>query len=186
MPGIWVSDGTYTAQLTVLDLRNYQYFQREATVEVNTIPTDFKIHAEPPLIEASSDVDTKASSSDAGTTNTPVVDMQTPNLNQGDENTERQEEPTVKEKSPRQHEATGQKPEDNEVVLALPGIAFNTGSYEISDEYRAVLEKFAKLILMYPKAQVSIEGHTDSIGDADYNLELSHQRAECSEGQSCS
>ena len=176
--GNLVSDGTYTAQLTVLDLRNYQYFQREATVEVNTIPTDFEVHAEPPLIESSSDVDTKASSSDARTTNTPVVNMQTPNLNRGDENTERQEEPTDEEKSPPQHKATEQKPEDSEVVLTLPGIAFDTGSYEISDGYRAVLEKFAKVILMYPKAQVSIEGHTDSIGDADYNLELSHQRAD--------
>ena len=254
--GNLVNDGTYTAQFTVLDLRNYQYLQREVTVEVDTTPTDFEIQAEPLLIEPSSDADTKASSSDSRTANTPTVHIQTPDLNQivqwelkivksggdvidtlagdsppsntivwnnwersqlladseadyhfemtihdiagnrnsktaplqlidltskklpVDEDATPQEEVTSEDVLPPQHEATEQKPEDSEVVMTLPGIAFDTGSYEISDGYRAVLEKFAKVILTYPKAQVSIEGHTDSIGDADYNLELSRQRAD--------
>ena len=247
--GNLVTDGTYTAQFTALDLRDYKYFQREADVEVDTVPTDFEILAEPLLIKRPSGADTKAISSDTRGTNTPTVHLQTPSLNQivqwelkivksggdvidtleGDgpplnttvwKNWERsqlladsqadyhfemtihdiagnsnsrtvplqlidltpeelpvEEEVTVEDVLPREEKTTVNEPQDSEVVLTLPGIAFDTGSYEINDDYREVLEKVADVILTYPKVEVSIEGHTDSIGNADYNLELSHQRA---------
>ena len=254
--GNLVNDGIYTAQFTVLDLRDYQYYQREAKVEVDTVPTDFAIHAEPLLIEKSADRSTKASPNDTRGTNTPTVHIQTPDFNQIvrwelkivkngggaistlkgdgtpsstivwdnwvgsqlladseadyhfemtvydiagnrnskatplrlidltpkklpiDERAATQEVVTVKGVSPRQHGAAEQKLEDSEVVLTLPGVAFDTGSYEISDDYWEVLSKVADVIRTYPEVKVSIEGHTDDVGNADYNLELSHQRAD--------
>ena len=255
--GNLVNDGTYTAQFTVLDLRDYKYFQRDVEVEVDTVPPDFEILAEPLLIEPLSGANTKAISSDTRGTNTPTVHIQTSTLNQivkwelkivksggdvidtleGDgppsnttvwNNWERselladsqadyqfemtihdiagnrnsrsiplklidftpeelpveEEEVTVKEQVtaedvlPLEEKATAKEPEDSAVVLTLPGIAFDTGSYELNDDYWSVLEKVANVILTYPKVQVSIEGHTDSIGSADYNLELSRQRAD--------
>ena len=248
--GNLVNDGTYIAQFTVLDLRNYDYLQREANVEVDTVPTDFELKAEPLLIISSSDADANAISDDTPGTNTPTVHLQTADLNQivqwelrivksggevidtfagdnsptktivwndwersqlladsqadyhfemtihdiaGNRNSKTaplqlidltpkelpvDEEVTAEDVLPREEKATVKEPEDSEVVLTLPGIAFDTGSYEINDDYREVLEKVANVILTYPKVEVSIEGHTDSIGNADYNLELSHQRAD--------
>jgi outer membrane protein OmpA-like peptidoglycan-associated protein len=67
--------------------------------------------------------------------------------------------------------------EEREIVLTLPGVAFDSNSYEIKYEYRASLEKVAQTIADYPDAQVIIAGHTDDVGEATYNLELSFQRA---------
>ena len=80
--GKLVNDGIYTAQFMVLDLRDYQVFQREVNVEVDTVPTDFAITAEPLLIETSADVNNTDSSSETRGTNTPTVHIQTPDLNQ--------------------------------------------------------------------------------------------------------
>ena len=93
------------------------------------------------------------------------------------EDTARQEE-VVAEEAPPQREAPKREQADREVVLTLPGIAFDTGSYEINDNHLAVLDEAAEALLKYPEARATIEGHTDSIGDADYNLELSYQRSE--------
>ena len=43
---------------------------------------------------------------------------------------------------------------------------------------RAFLDEVAEALLKHSESHASIEGHTDSIGDADYNLELSFQRAD--------
>ena len=64
------------------------------------------------------------------------------------------------------------------LVLSLPGIMFDTDSYQIkTGTYDGELAEIAQAINAYPEAEVIIEGHTDDIGDADYNLELSERRA---------
>ena len=64
------------------------------------------------------------------------------------------------------------------LVLSLPGIMFDTDSYQIkTGTYDRELAEIAQAINAYPEAEVIIEGHTDDIGDADYNLELSERRA---------
>ncbi|MDE0300114.1 MAG: OmpA family protein [Candidatus Poribacteria bacterium] len=249
--GSLVNDGTYTAQFTAFDMRNYQYHQSEAKVDVDTTPTDFEITATPLSIESSTDSIAAASSSDSGTVVNPTVHLQTPDLNQivqwelrivnaggdvidtltgdsppsntivwtdwdrsqlvadsdsdyhvemivhdiaGNRNSKSaplqlidptpeelpvEEEVTAAEVLPHEVEDTEKESEAGEVVMTLPGIAaFDTGSYEISDDYRTVLEKVANVILEHPKVKVNIEGHTDSVGNAEYNLKLSHQRAE--------
>ena len=67
--------------------------------------------------------------------------------------------------------------EERGIVLTLPGVAFDTNSYEIRSEYRLALEETAEAIAIYPDAQILVEGHTDNMGESSYNLELSRKRA---------
>jgi len=60
----------------------------------------------------------------------------------------------------------------------MSGIYFNTGSAQILDESRPALAAVAKLIKQSKFAGLTIEGHTDNIGTAQYNQDLSVQRAE--------
>jgi len=40
------------------------------------------------------------------------------------------------------------------------------------------INRVADVLIKYPKTTISIEGHTDSKGSEDYNMELSKKRAE--------
>jgi outer membrane protein OmpA-like peptidoglycan-associated protein len=64
------------------------------------------------------------------------------------------------------------------IVWTLPEIAFDSDSHEIKSEYRQSLEQAAQAIAANPDAQFTIEGHTDNVGEASYNLELSRKRAD--------
>ena len=64
-----------------------------------------------------------------------------------------------------------------ELILTMPGLAFDSNSFEIDDESRPSLEKVAEALNGDPNARAVIEGHTDDRGDAGYNLELSRKRA---------
>jgi outer membrane protein OmpA-like peptidoglycan-associated protein len=59
----------------------------------------------------------------------------------------------------------------------VSGIYFNTGSAQILDESRPTLSAVAKLIKQSKFAVLTIEGHTDNIGTAQYNQDLSEKRA---------
>ena len=76
-----------------------------------------------------------------------------------------------------QQEALEERKDARGIVLTLSGVAFGSNAYEIRSEYRPVLEEAAQAIAAYPDAQVIIEGHTDDVGEASYNLELSRKRA---------
>jgi outer membrane protein OmpA-like peptidoglycan-associated protein len=68
--------------------------------------------------------------------------------------------------------------EGDNIRLSIPGnITFATGSDAIVTGFYPVLEDVAKVLYRYDKTKLSIEGHTDSVGNADYNLDLSIQRA---------
>jgi OmpA-OmpF porin, OOP family len=56
-------------------------------------------------------------------------------------------------------------------------VEFLSGRTEIDQRYRAELEKIARTISM-TSGKIQIEGHTDSVGSAAKNLELSRRRAE--------
>ncbi len=65
------------------------------------------------------------------------------------------------------------------IVLNMPGnITFNTASSNISANFYAVLNSVAKVINKYEKTYVDVYGHTDSVGQASYNMNLSQQRAD--------
>jgi len=58
------------------------------------------------------------------------------------------------------------------------GILFDTDSDRIKSESAAVIKMVAKGLESNPTLKLQIEGHTDSTGNADHNLDLSKRRAE--------
>ena len=69
------------------------------------------------------------------------------------------------------------KRSENKLSLNLVGISFNAGKSSISKTAKQLLKKVEEFILLYPKALISIEGHTDSTGDNNKNISLSKSRA---------
>jgi|TARA_B110000240_G_C13471231_1_gene441061 outer membrane protein OmpA-like peptidoglycan-associated protein len=68
--------------------------------------------------------------------------------------------------------------EGDSIRLSIPGnITFSTDSSAIVTGFYPVLEDVAKVLNRYEKTKLSVEGHTDSVGDANYNRQLSMQRA---------
>ncbi|MGO1329192.1 MULTISPECIES: OmpA family protein [unclassified Idiomarina] len=62
--------------------------------------------------------------------------------------------------------------------LQLPSnITFATGSANISQSFNPVLDDVARVLKKYEKTTMLIEGHTDSTGSAEYNQQLSLNRA---------
>ena len=67
---------------------------------------------------------------------------------------------------------------DRGTVVSLPGdVTFDFDKATIRDSARGTLDTLAELILTGGDGQITIEGHTDSMGDDDYNKRLSEQRA---------
>lgn len=56
-------------------------------------------------------------------------------------------------------------------------ILFATNSYQVNDTIKAVLNEFADYLSQNPKLTVTIEGHTDNVGNPADNLILSQNRA---------
>jgi OOP family OmpA-OmpF porin len=81
--------------------------------------------------------------------------------------------------------ATRPPPGPARVVLTASNIAimdkvqFETGKADLKSESHALLDEVAKMLKDNPQVEViSVEGHTDSTGSADFNRKLSQQRAE--------
>jgi outer membrane protein OmpA-like peptidoglycan-associated protein len=62
--------------------------------------------------------------------------------------------------------------------LQLSGIYFNTGSALLLPESQPALRQIAQVVRQSKVPVLEIQGHTDNIGSAQYNQELSQQRAE--------
>lgn len=56
-------------------------------------------------------------------------------------------------------------------------INFDTNEADIIPQYYPELDKAAAFIRKYPGNMILVAGHTDSMGDADYNQQLSERRA---------
>lgn len=57
------------------------------------------------------------------------------------------------------------------------GVYFDTSKSNVKGTSAATLDKLAGIFKEYPKSNVLVEGHTDSAGPEDYNMNLSEQRA---------
>ena len=64
------------------------------------------------------------------------------------------------------------------VLIRLFGLSCAEGKSTIEPEFFNLLTKVRQAIRLYPGAQVSVEGHSDSFGPAEGNLKLSTERAE--------
>jgi OOP family OmpA-OmpF porin len=97
--------------------------------------------------------------------------------------------PDVSDKCPNQPETVnGYQDEDgcpDEVPAAvkkftgiIQGINFKTKSAEILKGSHVVLDKAVQVLVDYPDVKLEISGHTDNVGKAEFNMELSQKRAE--------
>ncbi|MDH3283814.1 MAG: OmpA family protein [Acidobacteriota bacterium] len=62
-------------------------------------------------------------------------------------------------------------------IVSLPDILFDTGQSTLKPEAELTLAKLSGILLVMPDLGATIEGHTDSTGSADFNLDLSQRRA---------
>lgn len=62
--------------------------------------------------------------------------------------------------------------------VATHGILFDTGSDHIRAESTPTLKEMVAMLTEHPDLSLTIEGHTDNVGDAQANLALSAKRAE--------
>ncbi len=63
-------------------------------------------------------------------------------------------------------------------TVVLKNVFFETNSFELKPSSYTELGKLVDLLNQYDLLHIEIGGHTDSIGSAEYNLELSTNRAE--------
>ncbi len=62
-------------------------------------------------------------------------------------------------------------------IVSLSDILFDFDRATLKREVEFNLVRVATILNQFPEMRVAIEGHTDNVGKADYNLELSERRA---------
>ncbi len=60
----------------------------------------------------------------------------------------------------------------------IPPVDFEFNSAKLKPSSYSLLDKVAEILLKYPRIKLIVEGHTDDIGDDDYNYWLSMRRAD--------
>ena len=68
--------------------------------------------------------------------------------------------------------------EGNSIILRLVGLSFDSGASQIKPGNFDLLAKVEKAIDVFPRSELTIEGHTDSHGGDALNQKLSQERAE--------
>ena len=63
------------------------------------------------------------------------------------------------------------------LVLGENAVRFDTNKATLTSVAKANLDKLVPVLNQYPDTNIQIYGYTDSTGSAEYNLNLSHQRA---------
>lgn len=63
------------------------------------------------------------------------------------------------------------------IVLTLGDVLFASNEAVLQPGAASNIQNIAKFMKTYPERTAQIEGHTDSLGDDDYNMDLSRQRA---------
>ncbi len=67
--------------------------------------------------------------------------------------------------------------EGDNITIRLKGLTFPSGQYIIQPEYFSLLTKVQKALRVFPESHYTVEGHTDALGNARKNKDLSDQRA---------
>ena len=75
-------------------------------------------------------------------------------------------------------EANGCPPAADQGVIVFRNILFEFNRADLRPESRPVLDQVAEYLKANPGVSMKIQGHTDNVGPAEYNLKLSRQRAQ--------
>ena len=62
-------------------------------------------------------------------------------------------------------------------TMVMRNVFFDTDSYELLSESLVELQKLYELLRVNPTLEISVEGHTDNVGEESYNQVLSENRA---------
>jgi OmpA-OmpF porin, OOP family len=62
--------------------------------------------------------------------------------------------------------------------IVLKGVNFAFDSAELTQQSLTILDGVAEILTKHPDLKITIAGHTDSVGTADYNKKLSQRRTE--------
>ena len=73
--------------------------------------------------------------------------------------------------------ADTQRTNDGIIVTMKDKILFDVDSATVKPAAMASLDKISAVLTKYPKTTITVAGHTDNTGRADYNLKLSERRA---------
>lgn len=64
------------------------------------------------------------------------------------------------------------------ITLIMPGnITFATAQSSVRSDFYPVLDGVSDVLKEYNKTTITVSGHTDNVGNADYNMRLSQDRA---------
>ena len=66
---------------------------------------------------------------------------------------------------------------DDRVTVRLAGLSFPSGSAELGPDDAPLLTKLERVVREFPGARITVEGHTDNVGDDATNQALSQRRA---------
>src|SRR2546425_792318 len=67
---------------------------------------------------------------------------------------------------------------DRGLVLTVGDVLFAAGKADVAPGGQRSIDKLAEFLTKYPRRKVLIEGHTDNIGNENFNIKLSQQRAD--------
>jgi chemotaxis protein MotB len=62
-------------------------------------------------------------------------------------------------------------------VSMYKNLLFSTGSKEIDTKGKEAIQKLASVLVFQPDIEIVVEGHTDTVGTAEHNWDLSNARA---------
>ena len=68
--------------------------------------------------------------------------------------------------------------EGQDMIMRLIGLSFPVGSATIQTEYFGILRQVQEALSIFPNSPIVIEGHTDSQGADNLNMQLSQERAD--------
>jgi outer membrane protein OmpA-like peptidoglycan-associated protein len=75
-------------------------------------------------------------------------------------------------------EAASLRREGNLIAISLKGdVTFDTNSSVVRPGLYSEIDRISNVLIQYPQTLIRVEGHTDSVGSEEYNMELSARRA---------
>jgi outer membrane protein OmpA-like peptidoglycan-associated protein len=74
--------------------------------------------------------------------------------------------------------ATAIQNRNNYAIVSTDAVYFKSASATLDEKGKATLENVAKTVIANKNLVLELQGFTDSVGDASYNLRLSEQRVE--------